>query len=35
MSPNKKSYKLMAFGDSIGDKELIDFSDRGYMNYIK
>lgn len=33
--PNRKEYKLIAFGNSIGDKELIKFADEGYWNSIK
>jgi len=35
MFPNRESYKLISFGNSIGDKELIEFSNKGYMNSIK
>ena len=30
--PNRSEYKLIAYGDSRGDKELIDFADEGYYN---
>ena len=30
--PDKKDYKFIAYGDSRGDKELIDFADEGYYN---
>ncbi|HET9570687.1 MAG TPA: HAD-IB family hydrolase [Bacteroidales bacterium] len=30
--PDRKSFKLTAYGDSRGDKELIDFADIGFCN---
>ena len=30
--PNRDKYQLIAYGDSRGDKELIDFADKGYYN---
>ena len=33
--PNRESYKLISFGNSKGDKELIEFSNKGYMNSIR
>lgn len=30
--PNRKEYTLIAYGDSRGDKELIEISDKGYYN---
>jgi len=30
--PNRKEYTLVVYGDSRGDKELIDFADEGYYN---
>lgn len=30
--PNRGSYILIAYGDSRGDRELIAFADKGYMN---
>ncbi|MDR3002494.1 MAG: HAD-IB family hydrolase [Fibromonadaceae bacterium] len=30
MFPNRKDYKLIAYGDSRGDKELIEFADKGF-----
>jgi phosphoserine phosphatase len=30
--PDRRSYKLIAYGDSSGDKELIDFADKGFYN---
>lgn len=31
VEPNRKSYFLVAYGDSRGDKELLDFSDKGIL----
>ncbi|MDH6355202.1 HAD superfamily phosphoserine phosphatase-like hydrolase [Dysgonomonas sp. PH5-45] len=28
--PNRSDYHLIVYGDSAGDKELIDFADEGY-----
>lgn len=33
--PNRNEYKLIAFGNSLGDKELIKFADEGLWNSIK
>lgn len=33
--PNRKEYILIAYGDSSGDKELIEVSDIGYYNKFK
>ncbi len=33
--PERESYQLISFGNSKGDKELIEFSNKGYMNAIK
>ncbi|WP_111308045.1 HAD family hydrolase [Confluentibacter sediminis] len=33
--PNRKEYRLIAYGDSRGDKELIEISDKGYYNKFK
>ncbi|MBN1186785.1 MAG: haloacid dehalogenase-like hydrolase [Bacteroidales bacterium] len=35
MFPNREEYKLIAYGDSRGDKELIEFSNQGYYNKFK
>ena len=32
---DRKNYKFIAYGDSRGDKELIDFADKGYYNKFK
>ena len=32
MFPNRNDYKIIAYGDSRGDKELIEISDKGYYN---
>ncbi len=29
--PNRSEYKLIAFGDSRGDKELLEYADKGYF----
>jgi hypothetical protein len=28
--PHREAYELIAFGDSRGDKELLDFADKGF-----
>ena len=33
--PNRKTYKLIAFGDSRGDKELMHLADESHFNYFK
>jgi HAD superfamily hydrolase (TIGR01490 family) len=33
--PNRNEYRLVAYGDSRGDKELIDFADEGYYDKFK
>jgi len=33
--PNRDTYKLVTYGDSAGDKELLEFSDESYFNYFK
>lgn len=33
--PNREEYRLIAYGDSLGDKELINFADEGYWRRIK
>ena len=33
--PNRNEYRLVAYGDSRGDRELIDFADEGYYNKFK
>jgi len=33
--PDRENYKLVAYGDSRGDKELIEFADEGYFNRFK
>ncbi|GHV34995.1 phosphoserine phosphatase [Bacteroidia bacterium] len=33
--PNRKSYRLTAYGDSRGDKELLNFSDKSYYKTFK
>lgn len=33
--PNRMEYKLIALGNSVGDKELIKFADEGFWNSIK
>jgi len=33
--PNRNEYRLVAYGNSSGDKELIDFADDGYYNKFK
>jgi HAD superfamily hydrolase (TIGR01490 family) len=33
--PNRSEYRLVAYGDSRGDRELIDFADEGYYNKFK
>ena len=33
--PNRNEYRLVAYGDSSGDKELIDFSDEGFYDKFK
>jgi HAD superfamily hydrolase (TIGR01490 family) len=33
--PNRDSYSLISFGDSSGDKELLNFSDQKNWNYFK
>ncbi|GHT33345.1 haloacid dehalogenase [Bacteroidia bacterium] len=33
--PNRNDYYLIAYGDSRGDKEMIDFADEGYYNKFK
>jgi HAD superfamily hydrolase (TIGR01490 family) len=35
MFPNRKDYKFIAYGDSRGDKEMIDFADEGFYNKFK
>lgn len=30
--PNRNDFKLIVYGDSRGDKELLEFSDLGYLN---
>lgn len=31
IEPNRKEYILVAYGDSQGDKELLEFADRGIL----
>ena len=31
--PNRNDYKLVAYGDSRGDKEMIEFADEGFYNF--
>ena len=33
--PNRSDYKLLAYGDSRGDKDLIEFADEGFYNIFK
>ena len=33
--PDRSSYTLIAYGDSLGDKEMIDFADEGWYNKFK
>jgi len=33
--PDRKKFKFIAYGDSRGDRELIDFADEGYYNKFK
>ena len=33
--PNRNEYRLVVYGDSRGDRELIDFADDGYYNKFK
>lgn len=33
--PNRDSYTLLAYGDSRGDQELIEFADQGWLNKFK
>lgn len=33
--PNRNEYHLVAYGDSCGDRELINFADEGYYNKFK
>lgn len=33
--PNRNEYRLVVYGDSSGDRELIDFADEGYYNKFK
>ncbi len=33
--PDRKSYCLISFGDSKGDKELLEFSNEAHFNYFK
>ena len=33
--PDRQSYHLIAYGDSNGDKELLEFSNQHYMKYIR
>lgn len=35
MFPDRKDYKFIAYGDSRGDKELINFADEGFYNKFK
>ncbi len=35
MYPDREKYKLIAYGDSRGDKELIEFANQGYYNKFK
>jgi len=35
MFPDRKDYKIIVYGDSRGDKELIDFADDGFYNKFK
>ena len=35
LEPNRNSYILYAYGDSKGDKELIEFADKGWYNKFK
>lgn len=30
--PNKSTYRMIAYGNSIGDKEMLNFADKGYFN---
>jgi HAD superfamily hydrolase (TIGR01490 family) len=33
--PNRSNYKLVAYGNSSGDKQLIDFADEGFYNQLR
>ncbi len=33
--PDRKSYHLISYGDSDGDRALLEFSDEAYFNYFK
>lgn len=33
--PNREEYYLVAYGDSSGDKELLEFADESYLNFKK
>lgn len=33
--PKRSDYYIIAYGDSHGDKELLDFADKGYYKYFK
>jgi phosphatidylglycerophosphatase C len=33
--PDRKSYKLLAYGDSRGDREIIELADKGWYNKFK
>ena len=33
--PDKSKYKLIAYGNSIGDKQLIEFADEGFYNQLR